>query len=157
MWKENLELWSTSLWEAMSIMKSSYVLTDRYENMVKANMLQVTTEEARLMREDGKTETYGLNQGLNGIEHCPSSVYWQKHPTLPLMFEYPSEDVYRMAGLFLVTADANKYDQMPKQSVKNFSYNKNLSVVIQQSSKRPRHWTLRTDDDGDNEWPNSSL
>ena len=121
-------------------MRSSFVLTERYTNLTKSSMMQVTTQDVRMMREERKTETFGLNHGLNGFERCPGSVYWQKHPTKPIMFEYPSDDVYQKTGLFLVTAEANKSDKIPKQSNANVQYNKALSGSVKYSTKRQCLW-----------------
>ena len=61
-WKENLNLWSLDNWEVTSIMRSSFVLTERYTNLTKSSMMQVTTQDVRMMRKERKTETFGLNR-----------------------------------------------------------------------------------------------
>lgn len=150
-WKENLDLWNLDSWEVTSIMRSSFVLTERYANLTKSSMMQVTTQDVRMMREEGKTETFGLNHGLTGFERCPGSVYWQKHPTKPILFEYPSDDVYQKTGLFLVTAEADKSDEIPKQSTTNVQYNRALSGSVKNSStKRQRLWRYEEEEEEDN-------
>ena len=152
-WKENLEIWSLENWEVTSIMRSSFVLTERYANLTRSSMVQVTSQDVRIMREDGRTETFGLQLGLQSFERCPGSVYWQKHPTKPILFEYPFDDVYQKTGLFLVTSEADKSDGIPKQSNTNVQYNKALSGAVKSSSKRQRLWRYESEQSTDNLFP----
>jgi hypothetical protein len=128
-------------------MKSTYVLSERFAELVKSPLLQVTTKEVRLMREDGFTETFGLCHGLIAKEKCRTGVYWQKHPTMPLLFEYPCDDVYQKTGALLVTSEVNQYDRVPSQSAANAFYSKCISLESKTSSKRQRLWRYEDEDD----------
>lgn len=146
--KESLQLWSSDFWEVLSIMKSTYVLSERFAELVKSPLLQVTNKEVRLMRgEDGFSETFSLLHGLIAREKCPTDVYWQKHPTMPLLFQYPCDDVYQKTGALLVTSEINQFDRVPSQSAANAYYSKCLSLEIKTSSKRQRLWRYEDEDD----------
>ena len=128
-------------------MKSAYVLSERFAELTKSPLMQVTTKEVRLMREDGFTETFSLLHGLIARERCPASVYWQKHPTMPLLLEYPCDDVYQKTGALLVTSEVNQYDRVPSQSAANAFYSKCISLESKTSSKRQRLWRYEDEDD----------
>ena len=130
-------------------MKSAYVLSERFAELTKSTLMQVSVKEVRLMREDGFSQSFSLLHSLIARERCPGGVYWQKHPTMamPLLFEYPCDDVYQKTGALLVTAEFNQFDRVPPQSVANAFYSKCISLESKTSSKRQRLWRYEDEDD----------
>ena len=124
-------------------------VANRFRLIMWGKMFQVFDEYALLINRN-QIITLGLNNGMIIFEDKHYSQSIVKHPSLPLIFEYPVSVSTAKVGRFMVTPEAG-YDEEKLLGDRHLGYNCNYSRLVEAKLSTSRKKRLPDFEDSEEE------
>ena len=137
-------------------MSSQYVIQVRFAALRHGSIIQAN-EHFVLVFADHHMHQIGLHNGRMVSEFQQDIRHHVRHPTLPLIFEYPISSIVENRpkwGIFYVTRDATRKEQLQlglKYGRVTDSSTYGKSVLATTHSSRPKRLSCFEDSDSDEE------